>query len=355
MRIGVFSHSLSRTGAPRIAIDVAEYLASRGDTTFLLYPTHRVTPAEPNRLQEIPESVQTLCIGGLDNYWRTSLRDPLRRRLGRGWTARCSAFQGAVGGLSLDGIVFNTCFHADLQRAATSLNIRSARYLHEGASYLGRLSRAEVQAMSAGPIFACSDSVATAAKSKGLVVDKHRVPGCTDSLMEVTAATNRRGHRGPLKEVFALGVGTSFRKGFHWAKRLAGVSEHKICWIGDQSLSQPNLEVIPMQEIVPYDQASVFLLLSEEEPWGIVAMEAVAHGVPLVGWRTLDVIKAAEATGVGRGVEYGDLDGLVSAMHECWGSHQSPRAAQDFLGRYRSGTVLEPLAATVRRHFGGPE
>lgn len=352
MQIAVFTHSLSRTGAPRVAIDVASHLASKGDTALLLYPSHRVSDSELHRLMEVPTSTRAVPIGGLDDYWSSSLLDPLRRRIGSDKTARARAFEVGVEALDLEGIIFNTCYHSDLQRSATRIGIPSARYLHEGSSYLSRLSKAELMAMSVGPIFACSDSVARAARGRGLHVEEAVIPGSSDSLLSMvreglssTASMSREGR-------FALGVGTSQRKGFHWAQRFAEASDRMVCWIGDDCRGQGNLRVLPPTNAVPYKDASVFLLLSEEDPWPLVALEAIAHRVPLIGWRTLDVIQVAEAAGVASGVEYGDIGGLCHAVDELWGSASPLDAVRSFLERYTKENTVEILTRRVREHFG---
>ena len=352
MRIAVFSHSLSRTGAPRVAIDVAGQLASKGDTVFLLYPSHRVKDGELNRIPEVPRSVRTVPIGGLDDYWSSSFLDPVRRRIGSDKTARARAFELGVEALDLDGIIFNTCFHADLQRSAQQMGLSTARYLHEGPSYLSRLRRSELTVMSAGPVFACSDSVAVAARGRGLHVEEAVIPASTDSLLAITREGSRSNELRSRKDLCALGVGTSHRKGFHWAQRLAETSDRTVCWIGDGSYGLRNLRVLPPKNFVPYEDAAVFLLLSEEEPWGLVALEAIAHGVPLVGWRTLDVIQAAEAAGVANGVEHGDIGGLCHAVDDVWGSAPSLKAVRAFLENYTTENTVEILARRVREHFG---
>ena len=352
MRIAIFSHSLSRSGAPRVALDVANYMTLEGDDVFLLYPAHRVTSTELNRISEIPPSVRRLPIGGLDDYWNSSFLDPLRRRLGSNNTARARSFEEHVDPLALDGIVFNTCFHSDLQRSATQIGLPTARYLHEGPSYLSRLRSRELEAMSVGPVFACSNSVVTAARQRGLHVEESVIPASTNSLLSIVREAKSVIASRPREELFALGVGTSYTKGFHWAQRFADLSDRTVLWIGDESRGSRNLRVSPPRNAVPYEDAAVFLMLSEEDSWPLVALEAIAHGVPLIGWRTLDVIQAAEAAGVASGVEFGDMGGLCRAVEEVWGSTSSTEEAERFLGKYTTENTVGVLAGRVREHFG---
>jgi glycosyltransferase involved in cell wall biosynthesis len=63
-----------------------------------------------------------------------------------------------------------------------------------------------------------------------------------------------------------------------------------------------------------YAGADVFVLPSWKEPYGTVYGEAMAAGLPVVGWRAGNLVNLAEDGGQGVLVPPGDVEGLASAM-----------------------------------------
>ena len=63
-----------------------------------------------------------------------------------------------------------------------------------------------------------------------------------------------------------------------------------------------------------YAAADVFVLPSWKEPYGTVYGEAMAAGLPVVGWRAGNLVNLAEDGRQGALVCPGDVDGLASAM-----------------------------------------
>jgi glycosyltransferase involved in cell wall biosynthesis len=65
-----------------------------------------------------------------------------------------------------------------------------------------------------------------------------------------------------------------------------------------------------------YAAADVFVLPSWKEPYGTVYGEAMAAGLPVVGWRAGNLVNLAEDGRQGVLVSPGDVEGLASAMRE---------------------------------------
>jgi glycosyltransferase involved in cell wall biosynthesis len=64
-----------------------------------------------------------------------------------------------------------------------------------------------------------------------------------------------------------------------------------------------------------YASADVFVLPSWKEPYGTVYGEAMAAGLPVVGWRMGNLVNLAEDGREGVLVSPGDVSGLAAAMH----------------------------------------
>src|SRR2546430_11313029 len=63
-----------------------------------------------------------------------------------------------------------------------------------------------------------------------------------------------------------------------------------------------------------YGAADAFVLPSYVEPYGTVYGEAMAAGLPVVGWRAGNLVNLAEDGREGALVRPGDVDGLATAM-----------------------------------------
>jgi glycosyltransferase involved in cell wall biosynthesis len=99
-----------------------------------------------------------------------------------------------------------------------------------------------------------------------------------------------------------------------------------------------------------YGSADVFVLPSYREPYGTVYGEAMAAGLPVVGWRAGNLARLAQDGREGRVLEPGDIAGLATALE---------RLAQDDDYRARladaaleRGRRLPTWNDTARRFFG---
>jgi glycosyltransferase involved in cell wall biosynthesis len=73
---------------------------------------------------------------------------------------------------------------------------------------------------------------------------------------------------------------------------------------------------LPFEEVARmYRSADVFALCSLVDAYGTAWAEAIAAGLPVVGWRTANLPRLAEHGREALMPEPGDLRGLVSALH----------------------------------------
>jgi glycosyltransferase involved in cell wall biosynthesis len=125
---------------------------------------------------------------------------------------------------------------------------------------------------------------------------------------------------------------------------------------------------LPYEEVARmYRSADVFALCSLVDAYGTAWAEAIAAGLPVVGWRTANLPRLAEHGREALMPEPGDLRGLASALHAVTGN-ASLRARLAAGARRRAGTlptwrrseelffeaVRELLAAPAKRRARDP-
>jgi glycosyltransferase involved in cell wall biosynthesis len=99
-----------------------------------------------------------------------------------------------------------------------------------------------------------------------------------------------------------------------------------------------------------YASADVFVLPSYREPYGTVYGEAMAAGLPVVGWRAGNLAHLARDGTEGRVLEPGDIAGLASALERLAAdADYRQRLAAAALAR---GRRLPTWNDTARRFFG---
>src|SRR5690606_12545884 len=95
---------------------------------------------------------------------------------------------------------------------------------------------------------------------------------------------------------------------------------------------------LPVEEVAAlYQAADVFVLPSIKEPYGTVYGEAMAFGLPVVGWRAGNLPYLAEHEREGLLVTPGDVAGLAAALE---------RLARDEALRHRLGEAGRRRALT---------
>lgn len=108
---------------------------------------------------------------------------------------------------------------------------------------------------------------------------------------------------------------------------------------------RPAAEVAAM-----YEAADVFVLPSTKEPYGTVLGEALAAGLPVVGWDAGNLPHLAANGREGVILAVGDLDGLTAALHEL-ATNDERREAMAAAAR-RRGADLPTWHDTARQFFG---
>jgi glycosyltransferase involved in cell wall biosynthesis len=98
-----------------------------------------------------------------------------------------------------------------------------------------------------------------------------------------------------------------------------------------------------------YEAADVFVLPSTKEPYGTVLGEALAAGVPVVGWDAGNLPYLAVNGREGIVLPVGDLDGLVTALARL-ATNEAERAAMAEAARQR-GRALPTWHDTAREFF----
>jgi glycosyltransferase involved in cell wall biosynthesis len=117
---------------------------------------------------------------------------------------------------------------------------------------------------------------------------------------------------------------------------------------------------LPFEEVARmYRSADVFALCSLVDAYGTAWAEAIAAGLPVVGWRTANLPRLAEHGREALMPEPGDLRGLASALHAVTGD-ASLRARLAAGARRRAGTLPtwrrseELFFEAVRELLGAP-
>lgn len=121
-------------------------------------------------------------------------------------------------------------------------------------------------------------------------------------------------------------------------------------------VAETGVEVVgrcPVEQVhIHYAQAAIFCLPSRREPFGVAYVEAMHHGLPIVGTRIGAVPELVEEGADGFLIEVGDVDALADrlmrlvgdrALRECMGE----RARQRARDRYTWEAVAGRLAASI--------
>jgi glycosyltransferase involved in cell wall biosynthesis len=99
-----------------------------------------------------------------------------------------------------------------------------------------------------------------------------------------------------------------------------------------------------------YEAADVFVLPSTKEPYGTVLGEALAAGLPVVGWDAGNLPHLATSGREGVVLPIGDIDGLTAALRDLTVDDER-REAMSAAARRRGGS-LPTWEDTARMFFG---
>ena len=335
----IISHSLSRTGAPKVALDIANYFKNQYKVVVLSINSNTANKWAVNgdiKLHELPflflspssrfmrlvnKIISTLSLKKFDLKGLWYLYFLIKYR---------PSF-----------VIHNTMYHSDLQRISNALNLKSVRYLHEDEFYLNSLLKHDILEFNKGVVtLGCSPSVVKAAESIGISVYKDYLPAITNNLIELAKNIQKPLCSGGLR---VLTVGSSdLRKGADLANGIANtLSKESIYhWYGD--LINPSFERIKYYGTVPkvpFFQYNIYSFTSRSDPWPIAVLEALANGLIIVGWENLPLIIELKRYNLAYSVPQYDLVHFSRAIENCKGKSQDMRAVQDFLTNYTSDVL----------------
>lgn len=326
------THSLSRTGASKVAVGAANEL-SRFYKIFLL----NMNPLLQDIAGDVSEAVDILPpLGRLDSLSQRLLNGTARR-VGIPISRKHFVFRNYLRTLHPKLVLFNTMYHSDLQIITKREGIPSLRWLHE-AGLQSHLTTREVKELNmATRILGCSESALKAGKNRGVRVHPQPVrPALDTPLGPVDNTCQQKSSVAPSAAV----VGSDGkRKGVDYAIKVAErAGEFKIHWYGQLQSPPPGIDFHGLVKSVPYELHTDFLLLSTDEPYGLVALEALACGSRIAGWRHLNVIQDLESVGLAVGFEEGDIDGMVNHLLTSeWVPRWSAKAT--FLADFEPGKI----------------
>jgi O-antigen biosynthesis protein len=361
--IVIVSHDATRSGASLIALNIAREFARRGiPVVTLLLDAGELEPEfaqlGPLFVLRHPKPLRTLAreppawswgrsIGVAMIAWRAD-RDRVWRRL-----LKCIAARGIRHGLC------NTVLSGGSAIRLKEARIASIGLIHELPHSIGTYGWTDQTiALVRGTealVFPCPQ-IRTAFGAAFSIADKPSfiIPQSPNldmgAISQEKRAALRSSFRACLKlgddDVMILGCGTGdFRKGIdlfvHAARQMASAEAlprsgkivfawaGNIYWqfrvwaerdVAELGLSDRLLFLGPQRDMAPsYAAADIFFLSSREDPFPTVVLEAMAGGLPVVGFGGTGGFEAQACGGGGILVPYGDVASAVSALRELAG------------------------------------
>lgn len=345
----IVTHSLTYTGAPLVALDLAEYFARHFKVILI-----NMNPTTQEHLQrKTPIGIKTidfpLCLHKIPFFLR------FINRLIRGATwgkinLRKIWFFWMMIIYKPNYIIFNTYFNIDIQSISNLLSIPSVRYLHENYGYLKELKKNDIRIINRGTkTIACSPSVIADAKKLGIKCEPKFLPAATDHQIRIINIIDSAwGIKAKRKNsVMTVGGGWE-RKGGEFAEKFATLNlDIKYHWIGDVEIPKlfKNVVYHGHQLDFSYDIANAFFLTSKEEPWSICTLEAIANGLAVFGWSHLAIIQELKKYNLAVSIPSYDLNLLAHEYrkYDFLNHHKKYVRTKEFLSLYSSNKLYENL------------
>jgi glycosyltransferase involved in cell wall biosynthesis len=342
-KVLVVTHSLSLSGAPKVAVDLCNYFAQR--SLFVTLFNINGTTGMP-RLIDLDSRVKfhtiTKFIYNINQFKFFRLLKKLLSFISV--TAPFSIdkhFFKVYKSFEPDIIIYNTIYHLNLQRNICNKRTKIFRYIHENISYLHNVSYKDILILNESICIACSSSVKEDCESVGIKIEQEPIPAALDSLpiFPQKNLSNRI-------KFLCVGSGSK-RKGADFAndfaKKLKIHDVGELFWYGE--LENPNnfksLTYLGTSPHVPYQEYDCFLLLSREEPWGIAALEALSAGLIVIGWSHLCLIKILSSKNLAISVSKYDTGELFSLIGNLKYFNIDEVAKTDFLAQFSSKNLYK--------------
>ncbi len=346
-KILIVTHSLSYSGAPLVALDLASYLSRYFKITLI-----NMNPTTDLRLRrKIPKNIEALDFP----LWMISYLIRIVNLVTKFITfdkisIRKIWFLWLIKKYKPKYIIFNTYYHTDIQSVSNLVGISSIRYLHENYGYLSELKKKDIKIINAGSrVIACSPSVIADAKTLGIRCEAEFFPATTDrQIKNIQKIDTSWGKIKNLNNTVMTVGGGWERKGAKYAEQFATTQRDiKYHWIGEVENPKFFKNVIyhGHQLNFNYDIANAFFLISKEDPWPISVLDALANGLVIFGWSHLSIIQELEKYGLAISIPKYDIDLLAFEYrnYNFSNHHKKYFAAKEFLCLYSSTKLYENL------------
>lgn len=339
----IVSHSLTLTGAPKVALDVALYLSSFSRVVLLNLNPQKEQLALPANSSITVHSFPAHLF--LDNNLFVLLDRLLRLASNQYLSLKKLWFLLFLLKARPVLTIFNTFYHHDLQDLPKYLLGKSVRYLHEDSYFLKSLSPSQIKSLNKSDcLFGCSPTVVSDSRDLGLNVNKRFIPFSTDTLIPNLYSLPTKA---PSPDSI-LSVGSDlYRKGFDYVSQLANVTTSSIHWYGETPSPNPHDSVLCQgySRSIPYKHYSIYLFLSRSDPWPLSVLEAISHKLIVIGWAHLPLMSELSRHHIGHSVDSYNLKQLTDCVNKLVQSpcYPTTSSVRNFLNLYTQDINLLPF------------
>jgi hypothetical protein len=287
MKIAIVSHSLSLTGAPKVAIEMGNFLNELKYKVIFFNVNTNIKPEILNLLNKkikyypFPRS---RAISVINKFLRIMKVEKL--------SFKQKFFINIIDKEKPDLTIFSTIFNEDLQDIIQQKKFKTARYIHEGHFFLRKLNKNYKRILnSSNFIIAGSKTVLNdLKKNKIKCINKPFYPPFSFD-KKIVFKKNKNN-----KKVRILTVGNNFyRKGFDYAEQIAK-KINKIAtytWYGSKENRFKNRFVklrMPNKKI-SYFNYDLYSIVSRSESYNLTIYDAIKNGLKVIGWEHIETIK----------------------------------------------------------------
>ena len=347
MNIVIFTHSLSRSGAPKVAVDLANWLSSLGESVTIVHPSE----SDITRKTEISPQVNTKSLELISEGPLNKLLDFFGSNKFSWIGKRRKRFLSLVKELNPDVAIVNTFYWAVFSSWLVHARVPHIRYLHEGSYYLEQLSTQDVRWISkSNLVISASPSTSRDAEvfSAWTVGEGFYPYPAPDNFI----APSRVFYNQEQPELRIVSVGfPKERKGLNYIEEVANNLKNAIFVHGNDGDVVSENKLINLMGAGPINWSNydMLLVLSVSEAWPIVAIEAAQHGVYVVGWQTIDTLIELEKHNLASTFEFGDVDSL-SGFIQNWSPkfREQRRSYERFVSKFSANQIYGDIREILR-------